>query len=149
MTTTSKLSTTALPTARQAAVTRPSTPAVATPAVSRPLAAPAVTFSGSAPPSAEALNPRGEHVARSASPGALWGEAGAERPQGGALRQAMTEFRALAPDAQKARIEELKGKQDALSKKMLARIETLDGKYKNLRPPRPRCCEPSKARPTR
>ncbi|MDP3231433.1 MAG: hypothetical protein Q8S33_32495 [Myxococcales bacterium] len=45
----------------------------------------------------------------------------------------MTEFRAMSPEAQKAKIGELKASQDELSKKMLARIEVLDARYKNMR----------------
>ncbi|MBL8918343.1 MAG: hypothetical protein JNJ54_05745 [Myxococcaceae bacterium] len=77
------------------------------------------------------LNPGGQPVATTADPGALWGEGRARgNPE---LRAAMQEFRKLSPDAQKARIEELKTKQDELSKKMLARIEQLDERYKNMR----------------
>lgn len=77
------------------------------------------------------LAPRGQHVPTSADPGALWG---AERPQADPqLRAAMQDFKKLTPEAQQAKIEELKTKQDELSKKMLARIETLDARYKNMR----------------
>ncbi len=80
------------------------------------------------------LAPRGEHVATSADPGSLWG---AERKQGPQpdpqLRAAMQDFKKLSPEAQQAKIAELKTKQDELSKKMLARIEVLDQRYKNMR----------------
>lgn len=77
------------------------------------------------------LNPAGQHIPTTADPGALWGEGRAKgNPE---LRAAMQEFRKLSPEAQKAKIEELKTKQDELSKKMLARIEQLDARYKNMR----------------
>ena len=44
----------------------------------------------------------------------------------------MTEFRKLSPDAQQAKIAELKTKQDDLSKKMLVRIDQLDARYKTM-----------------
>ncbi|MBL8939074.1 MAG: hypothetical protein JNM69_31215 [Archangium sp.] len=92
----------------------------------------AVTFDAAAQERAGVLNPAGQHIAKSADPGALWGEKPAN-PANAELRAAMLEFKKLSPDAQKAKIEELKTKQDALSKKMLARIETLDARYKQMR----------------
>lgn len=78
------------------------------------------------------LNPRSQHLAQTAAPDALWG--GRSGPaKDPALREAMKEFRLLSPEAQKAKIEELKTKQDDLSKKMLARIEVLDARYKTMR----------------
>lgn len=123
------------PASKLPTVARSTTP-VSTSAVSKsaPLhgeAAPGFDAKGAAKP--QALNPKGEHVPTSADPGALWG---AERRQGHGspeLRAAMTEFRAMSPEAQKAKIGELKTRQDELSKKMLARIETLDARYKNMR----------------
>lgn len=44
----------------------------------------------------------------------------------------MAEFRKLSPDAQQAKIAELKTKQDDLSKKMLVRIDQLDARYKTM-----------------
>ena len=121
--------------AKLPAPTRTATP-VATAAVVKTVAtpetagAPTPVFDAKAP-GKHALNPQGEHVPTSADPGSLWG---AERRQPNPeLRVAMTEFRAMTPQAQKAKIEELKGKQDELSKKMLARIEVLDARYKNVR----------------
>ncbi|MCA2978941.1 MAG: hypothetical protein INH41_05940 [Myxococcaceae bacterium] len=119
------------------AVARSTTPA-ASAAVARaeptatPPAAPTVAFQGAAPPAkADALRPQGAPVSTSADPNALWGAA--ERRPNPELRAAMTEFRALSPEAQKAKIDELKGRQDALAKKMLVRIEQLDARYKTMR----------------
>ncbi|MCU0696777.1 MAG: hypothetical protein MUC96_09630 [Myxococcaceae bacterium] len=115
------------------AVSRTTTPA-ATAAVSKstPLvAAPVAGFEGTQPVKAEALRPQGALVSTSADPGALWG--GQERRANPELRAAMTEFRAMSPEAQKAKIEELKGRQDDLAKKMLVRIEQLDARYKTMR----------------
>jgi hypothetical protein len=118
------------------AVSRTTTPAstaavakAAPAAVTSP--APAAGFEGPQPVKAETLRPQGAPVSKSADPGALWG--GQERRTNPELRAAMTEFRALSPDAQKAKIEELKGRQDDLAKKMLVRIEQLDARYKTMR----------------
>jgi len=113
------------------------TPATATAAVAKALgvaAAPetsqAVTFDAAAQAKV-GLNPSGEHVATSADPGALWG-AEKRQPVNTELRAAMTEFRKLSPDAQQAKIAELKTKQDDLSKKLLVRIDQLDARYKTM-----------------
>lgn len=119
------------------AVSRTTTP-TATAAVAKALGVTnesttqAVTFDAAAQERAGVLNPAGQHIAKSADPGALWGEKPAN-PANAELRAAMMEFKKLSPDAQKAKIEELKTKQDALSKKMLVRIETLDARYKQMR----------------
>ncbi|MDX2011287.1 MAG: hypothetical protein SFW67_13895 [Myxococcaceae bacterium] len=116
------------------AVTRTTTPA-ASAAVSKTAStstsAPTAGFDGTQPVKAEALRPQGAPVSTSADPGALWG--GQERRANPELRAAMTEFRAMSPDAQKAKIEELKGRQDDLAKKMLVRIDQLDARYKTMR----------------
>jgi hypothetical protein len=93
--------------------------------------APVAAFDGTQAAKAEALRPQGAPVSTSADPGALWG--GQERRANPELRAAMTEFRALSPEAQKAKIEELKGRQDELAKKMLVRIDQLDARYKTMR----------------
>lgn len=113
------------------------TPATATAAVAKalgvapsPETSQAVTFDAAAQAKV-GLNPTGEHVATSADPGALWG-AEKRNPVNTELRAAMTEFRKLSPDAQQAKIAELKTKQDDLSKKMLVRIDQLDARYKTM-----------------
>lgn len=132
--TTTKLGST--PTASKLpSVSRTTTPA-STAAVTKSNAATASTgtaaaFDGSQPVKAEALRPQGAPVSKSADPGALWG--GQERRANPELRAAMTEFRAMSPEAQKAKIVELKGRQDDLAKKMLVRIDQLDARYKTMR----------------
>jgi hypothetical protein len=134
--TTTKLGSTSTPTASKLpSVSRTTTPAStaavtksAPPSASVPTPA---AFDGSQPVKAEALRPQGAPVSKSADPGALWG--GQERRANPELRAAMTEFRAMSPEAQKAKIEELKGRQDDLAKKMLVRIDQLDARYKTMR----------------
>ncbi|MDP1916190.1 MAG: hypothetical protein Q8L14_08085 [Myxococcales bacterium] len=117
--------------------TTPTTTPTATAAVAKalgvapsPETSQAVTFDAAAQAKV-GLNPTGEHVATSADPGALWG-AEKRQPVNTELRAAMTEFRKLSPDAQQAKIAELKTKQDDLSKKMLVRIDQLDDRYKTM-----------------
>lgn len=133
--------------AKAPSTTRPSVPAVpgsttgatSTAEVAKALGvtaasqAPVGAFDGAASEKAGLINPRGEHVATSADPGALWGQSRGARPQGNPeLRAAMAEFRAMTPEAQQAKVAELKTKQDALSKQMLVRIEKLDERYKTM-----------------
>lgn len=111
------------------------TPSAATAAVAKALGLPSERPEGGFDEAVQqkaVLNPRSQHLAQTAAPDALWGNRSAA-PKDPALREAMKEFRLLSPDAQKAKIEELKTKQDDLSKKMLARIETLDARYKTMR----------------
>ncbi|MBE2252632.1 MAG: hypothetical protein IAE78_24080 [Myxococcus sp.] len=135
--TTTKLGTPPTTASKLPAVPRSTTPA-ATAAVAKsaavgaaPDTSQAVAFDAAALEQKVGLNPRGQHVATSADPGALWGAE--KKPQGNPeLRAAMTEFRALSPEAQQAKIAELKTKQDALSKAMLVRIDALDARYKTM-----------------
>lgn len=90
---------------------------------------PQVTFTEGSTEKKADLNPGGKHVERTADPGALWGEPKAQDP----LRQAMMEFKSLKPEAQAAKIQELKGQQTELSRRMLRRIDHLEARYVEMR----------------